>query len=110
MTATIAVTKQGVNVSIPVTLAATAGLEGGVPVRLLFGEEGRRRCVQVVKDPKGHFRLSQRKTVILLTVPELMPKAKFEKKIALLHSDAGDGKITFDLPAGWDLARKELVA
>ncbi len=108
--ATIAVNKQGVCISLPSGLATAAGLAGGDAVRLLYGEQGRRRCIQLAKDPNGLFRLSPRKSVLLLTAPELSPKTKFDKKLPLGHSDAGDGKVTFDLPAGWELARKDLIA
>ncbi|MBU1384799.1 MULTISPECIES: hypothetical protein [Brevundimonas] len=108
--ATIAVNKQGAALSIPLALLKEAGFADATPVRILYGEEGRRRCIQLVSDPEGKFRLSPRKAVSLLQAPELTPKAKIDKKQSLAHSEPGGGKIIFDLPAGWDLARKDVLA
>lgn len=108
--ATIAVNKQGAALSIPLALLKEAGFADATPVRILYGEEGRRRCIQLVSDPQGKFRLSPRKAVSLLQAPELTPKAKIDKKQSLAHSEPGGGKIIFDLPAGWDLARKDVLA
>lgn len=108
--ATIAVNKQGAALSIPLALLKEAGFAEASPVRILYGEEGRRRCIQLVSDPEGKFRLSPRKAVSLLQAPELTPKAKIDKKQSLAHSEPGGGKIIFDLPAGWDLARKDVLA
>ncbi|OGN48368.1 MAG: hypothetical protein A3E24_09660 [Caulobacterales bacterium RIFCSPHIGHO2_12_FULL_68_13] len=107
--ATIAVNKQGAALSIPLALLKEAGFADATPVRILYGEEGRRRCIQLVSDPQGKFRLSPRKAVSLLQAPELTPKAKIDKKLSLAHSEPGGGKIIFDLPAGWDLARKDVL-
>lgn len=108
--ATIAVNKQGAALSIPLALLKEAGFADATPVRILYGEEGRRRCIQLISDPEGKFRLSPRKAVSLLQAPELTPKAKIDKKQSLTHSEPGGGKIIFDLPAGWDLARKDVLA
>jgi hypothetical protein len=108
--ATIAVNKQGAAISIPLALLKEAGFADATPVRILYGEEGRRRCIQLVSDPEGKFRLSPRKAVSLLQAPELTPKAKIDKKQSLAHCEPGGGKIIFDLPAGWDLARKDVLA
>lgn len=108
--ATIAVNKQGAALSIPLALLKEAGFADATPVRILYGEEGRRRCIQLVSDPEGKFRLSPRKAVSLLQAPELTPKAKIDKKQSLAHSEPGGGKIIFDLPPGWDLARKDVLA
>ncbi|MBU2168962.1 MAG: hypothetical protein KKF88_14140 [Alphaproteobacteria bacterium] len=108
--ATIAVNKQGAALSIPLALLKEAGFADATPVRILYGEEGRRRCIQLISDPEGKFRLSPRKAVSLLQAPELTPKAKIDKKQSLAHSEPGGGKIIFDLPAGWDLARKDVLA
>lgn len=98
------------NQSSPLALLKEAGFADATPVRILYGEEGRRRCIQLVSDPEGKFRLSPRKAVSLLQAPELTPKAKIDKKQSLAHSEPGGGKIIFDLPAGWDLARKDVLA
>ena len=50
--ATIAVNKQGAALSIPLALLKEAGFADATPVRILYGEEGRRRCIQLVSDQK----------------------------------------------------------
>ncbi|MFN3351993.1 MAG: hypothetical protein ACK4Z5_00175 [Brevundimonas sp.] len=105
---TLHLTQRGVSVTIPGRVAGAAGLAETKNVSLAYGEDRRKRCIQVRADADGAFTLSSRGPTRQLLAKELAPKKKIEGKKAVAFETGNQGLI-ITLPEGWELADQGVV-
>lgn len=105
------VTKQGARLTIPAKLASETGIESAEAVSLEYGSAGRVRCIRVVPNPSGPYKLATRHNARVLVCQELLPKnadpASASNDLEFEKTEQG---LVLTLPATWQLARPELAA
>jgi hypothetical protein len=105
---TIGVTERGVSLTIPGRVAAAAGLGEAKTVALAYGEDRKKRCIQIRADDQGAFTMATRGPKRTLMAKELAPKRPIEGKKSVSH-EAGPGGLVITLPDGWELADQGVI-
>lgn len=100
--ASVMTTPTGVIFSIPIELAARAGLRKEGFVKLQYGREGADQAVQLVPSTEETaWKIQCRTAVVQVHAKQLRPKTEHPK--TSIDHQLGNGGLILSLPTSWDM-------